>query len=50
MSLKITVSAHTARLMCYYLRRVVPRGAEEAAQLSSIIDELERIANGVIQR
>jgi len=34
--------------ICYYLRRVVPHGPEEAAELERIIFFLERLVDGPV--
>ena len=36
--------------ICYYLRRVVPHGPGEAAELYRIIETLERRLDGAVQR
>lgn len=45
----VLISDTEALVICYYLRRVVPKGTDEANQLESIINGLER-AGGAVQR
>lgn len=46
----ILISNAEAAAICYYLRRVMPKGIDEANQLESIINELEQAGDALQRR
>jgi hypothetical protein len=46
----VLISTAEAAAISYYLRRVVPRGADEANELGSLIDGLEQADSDAVQR